>query len=118
MSSLITQPLRSLQRVSGLPAQSRKIAVKTSARQTFHYTTTARAMAAAQPAAASQVISETAKQEGGPHKGSTSAQMQSEVVKTRNFEQAAQEVGSKMMNAPETVTSEVSCSRDLSSHNP
>lgn len=75
-------------------------------------------MAAAQPAAASQVISETAKQEGGPHKGSTSAQMQSEVVKTRNFEQAAQEVGSKMMNAPETVTSEVSCSRDLSSHNP
>lgn len=43
---------------------------------------------AAQPA--SQVISETAKSEGGPEKGSTSAQMQSQVGKTRNFEQAAQ----------------------------
>lgn len=55
----------------------------------------------------SNIISETAKQEGGPAQGSTSAQMQSEVGKTRNFEQAAQEVGSKMQNAPETVTSEV-----------
>jgi hypothetical protein len=33
--------------------------------------------------------------------------MQSQVGKTRNFEQAAQEVGSKMQNAPESVTSEV-----------
>lgn len=56
---------------------------------------------------ASKVISETAKQEGGPTQGSTSAQMQSEVGKTRNFEQAAQEVGQKMQGAPETVTSEV-----------
>ena len=55
----------------------------------------------------SNTISETAKQEGGPTQGSTSAQMQSQVGKTRNFEQAAQEVGSKMQNAPESITSEV-----------
>lgn len=55
----------------------------------------------------SNIISETAKQEGGLAQGSTSAQMQSEVGKTRNFEQAAQEIGSKMQSAPETVTSEV-----------
>ena len=55
----------------------------------------------------SDIISETAKQEGGPTQGSTSAQMQSQVGKTRNFEQAAQEVGSKMQSAPESVTSEV-----------
>jgi hypothetical protein len=55
----------------------------------------------------SNIISETAKQEGGPTQNSTSAQMQSEVGKTRNFEHAAQEVGSKMQSAPETVTSEV-----------
>ena len=56
---------------------------------------------------ASQTISETAKQEGGPVKGSTSARMQSEVGKQQNFEQAAQEVGSKMQNAPGQVTQEV-----------
>jgi hypothetical protein len=55
----------------------------------------------------SNIISETAKQEGGPTQNSTSAQMQSEVGKTRNFEHAAQEVGSQMQSAPETVTSEV-----------
>ena len=55
----------------------------------------------------SNTISETAKQEGGPTQGSTSAQMQSQVGKTRNFEQAAQEIGSKMQNAPESITSEV-----------
>jgi hypothetical protein len=55
----------------------------------------------------SNIISETAKQEGGPTQGSTSAQMQSQVGKTRNFEQAAQEVGSKMQSAPESITSEV-----------
>jgi hypothetical protein len=55
----------------------------------------------------SNIISETAKQEDGPTQNSTSAQMQSEVGKTRNFEHAAQEVGSKMQSAPETVTSEV-----------
>lgn len=65
-------------------------------------------MAAHPPAGAA--ISETAKAEGGSFKGSTSAQMQSEVGKQRNFEQAAQEVGSKMQNAPETVTSQVSLS--------
>ncbi|EMC93141.1 hypothetical protein BAUCODRAFT_36812 [Baudoinia panamericana UAMH 10762] len=55
---------------------------------------------------AGQAISETARAEGGPTKGSTSAQMQSQVGKERNFEQAAQEVGSKMQNAPQSVTSE------------
>lgn len=61
----------------------------------------------AQPTPASQAISETARQEGGPAKGSESAQMQSQVGKTRNFEQAAQEVGGKMQRQPESVTSEV-----------
>jgi hypothetical protein len=56
---------------------------------------------------ASNIISETAKQEGGPTQSSTSAQMQSQVGKTRNFEQAAQEVGSRMQSAPESVTTEV-----------
>lgn len=51
-----------------------------------------------------EAISETA--EGGPEKGSTSAQMQSQFEKNRNFEQAAQEVGGKMQNQPEAVTSE------------
>ena len=37
--------------------------------------------------AASKVISDTAKAEGGPAKGSASAQMQSEVTKARNAEQ-------------------------------
>lgn len=55
----------------------------------------------------SNIISETAKQEGGPTQGSSSARMQSQVGKTRNFEQAAQEVGSKMQNAPESITGEV-----------
>jgi len=62
---------------------------------------------ATQPTPASQVISETARQEGGPAKGSDSAQMQSQVGKTRNYEQAAQEIGQKMQNAPESVTAEV-----------
>ena len=75
-------------------------------RQGFNYTTTSRTMAA-QPHAASQAISETAQAEGGPPKGSTSAQMQSQLGKTQNFEHAAQEVGSKMQNDPASVTSEV-----------
>lgn len=66
---------------------------------------------------ASKVISETAKQEGGPTQGSTSAQMQSEVGKTRNFEQAAQKVGQKMQGAPETVTSEVRIELRVSCNN-
>ncbi|KAK5117691.1 hypothetical protein LTR62_005114 [Meristemomyces frigidus] len=53
---------------------------------------------------AGQAMSEAARREGGPTKGSTSAQMQSEVGKQQNFEQAVQEVGSKMENAPEQVT--------------
>ncbi|KAK3050061.1 hypothetical protein LTR09_008716 [Extremus antarcticus] len=61
---------------------------------------------AAQPTAASQVISETAKAEGGPQSGSASAQMQSQVGKQRNFEQAAQEVGQKMQADPGNVTSQ------------
>jgi len=73
--------------------------------QSNQFSTTASNMA--QPTPTSNIISETAKQEGGPKQGSTSAQMQSEVGKTRNFEQAAQEVGSKMQAAPETISSEV-----------
>lgn len=61
---------------------------------------------AAQPTPDSKIISETAKQEGGPAKGSTAAHMQSQVGKTRNFEQAAQQVGQKMQQMPEAVTKE------------
>lgn len=60
----------------------------------------------AQPTPTSHIISETAKQEGGPEKGSAAAQMQSEVGKTRNFEQAAQEVIRKMQQTPEAITKE------------
>jgi hypothetical protein len=60
-----------------------------------------------QPTPSSQAISETAKTEGGTTKGSASAQMQSEMTKERNFEQAAQEIGSKMQQAPGNVNSEV-----------
>ena len=73
--------------------------------QINQFSTTSLKMAQNTPT--SNIISETAKQEGGPTHGSTSAQMQSQVGKTRNFEQAAQEVGSKMQSAPESVTSEV-----------
>lgn len=45
--------------------------------------------------------------------GSSARQMQSEVGKTWNFKQAAQEVGSKIQGAPETVTSEVRQARNL-----
>ncbi|RMY98090.1 hypothetical protein D0862_07763 [Hortaea werneckii] len=60
----------------------------------------------AQPTPTSQIISQTAKQEGGPEKGSAAAQMQSEVGKTRNFEQAAQEIIRKMQQTPEAITKE------------
>ena len=43
--------------------------------------------------AASKVISDTAKAEGGPSKGSASAQMQSEVAKARNAEQGTTPTG-------------------------
>ncbi|KAK4507836.1 hypothetical protein PRZ48_001571 [Zasmidium cellare] len=61
---------------------------------------------ASQPTPASQTISETAKVEGGPAKGSLSADMQSQVGKTQNFEHAAQEVGQKMQQNPASVSSE------------
>ena len=77
-----------------------------SPRLVFSYTTPSRTMAAP-PTQASQVISETAKAEGGPEKGSLSAQMQSQVETTRNFEEAAQDVGGKMQNDPAAVSSEV-----------
>nr|POF26077.1 hypothetical protein CFP56_22225 [Quercus suber] len=70
-----------------------------------HFATSTRAMAAPQNPAG-QVISETAKAEGGSTKGSTSAEMQSQVGKTRNFEQAVQEVGSKMQHDPAHVATE------------
>ena len=63
---------------------------------------------AGQPTTASEVISEVAQAEDGPYNGSAAAQMQSQVTKTRNFEQAAEEVGAKMQVEPENVTSEVS----------
>ncbi|KAK0508573.1 hypothetical protein JMJ35_008849 [Cladonia borealis] len=63
-------------------------------------------MATTQPSEASQVISEVSKQEGGPSKGSTAAQLQSEVTKQRNLEDAAAQVGSKLETAPESITKE------------
>lgn len=59
------------------------------------------------PTQAGQVISEVSQAEGGPYKGSTAAQMQSQVTRERNFEQAAEEVGAKMQVEPENVTTEV-----------
>lgn len=48
----------------------------------------------------SQVISETAKAEGGPSKGSASAQMQSQVTKARNAEQNDASLGSGTGKSP------------------
>ena len=76
------------------------------------YTTTAKAMAIRR-VSADEMISETAKSEGGSGKGSESAEMQSQVAKERNFEHAAQEVVGKMEKDPESVTSEVSKPRLL-----
>lgn len=59
------------------------------------------------PTAAGQAISDVAQQEGGPYKGSTAAQMQSQVTKERNFEQAATEIGAKLQVEPENVDSQV-----------
>merc|ERR1712113_974178 len=70
----------------------------------------------AQPTPTSQVISETAKQEGGPENlgatkdssnagaGGVNPAHQSAQTKIHNYEQAASEVGSKMQNAPGSVT--------------
>lgn len=52
---------------------------------------------------AGQVISDVAR--AGDH--ATAREMQSEVGKQRNFEQAAEHVGAKMQAAPETITQEV-----------
>lgn len=54
-----------------------------------------------------EMISETAKAEGGPEKGSEAAEMQSQNTKERNFEQAAQQVMSKAQRSPESISSEV-----------
>ncbi|KAK4998538.1 hypothetical protein LTR66_002244 [Elasticomyces elasticus] len=52
------------------------------------------------PTQASQAISETAKQGND----GLARDMQSQVVKNQNFEQAAEQIGSKLQSAPETVT--------------
>ena len=57
------------------------------------------------PTAEGNSISAVAQEEGGTTKGSTSAAMQSELTRQRNVERAQTEVGSKLDNAPETVTS-------------
>ncbi|THW37314.1 hypothetical protein D6D21_08310 [Aureobasidium pullulans] len=67
----------------------------------FHARTT---MSAQVPS--SHDISAVAKDENGPVKGSQSAQMQSEVGKTQNFESAAQDVLSKMQKDPSSITPE------------
>lgn len=56
---------------------------------------------------ASQVISETAKAEGGPSKGSASAQMQSEVAKARNAEQGNTSAGGNTKSAAGQMISDV-----------
>lgn len=63
-------------------------------------------MATSATSNAGEVVSEVSKQEGGTYKGSTAAQMQSQITKQRNLEDAAAKVGSKLDTAPETVTSE------------
>ncbi|KAK4634632.1 hypothetical protein CLAFUW4_00959 [Fulvia fulva] len=69
-----------------------------------HYSSSGRNLA--QTSAAGEQISQTAKAEGGPAKGAMSAEMQSQVGKARNFEQAAQEIGQKMQSDPAAVSSE------------
>ena len=78
-----------------------------SSRPTLAYSATTRKMTA-QPHSPGEVISEPSRAEVGPSKGSLSAEMQSQVGKTRNFEEAVHKVGSKMENNPASVTSEVS----------
>ena len=73
----------------------------------LHFDSSARKMAE-KPTAAGEAISEVAQEEGGTSKGSTSAQMQSQITRARNFEQAATEVGAKIEVEPENVTSDVS----------
>ena len=47
-----------------------------------------------------QIISEVAREEGGPSKGSTSAKLQSQVTKERNRQQATAQVGSTLEQNP------------------
>ncbi|KAL8860894.1 MAG: hypothetical protein Q9178_002649 [Gyalolechia marmorata] len=61
---------------------------------------------AAQRTELSQAISDAAHAEGGTTKGSQSAQMQSELSKQRNFDQVANNVGSKLDTAPDSITKE------------
>lgn len=63
-------------------------------------------MAAMSPEEVSQIIAELSKHEGGPSKGSTAAQLQSEVTKQRNLEDAVAQVNHKLKTAPETLTKE------------
>ena len=93
-----------LARFPVLRLSNRNLQLPTS--QAFNFSATSRIMAA-QPTQASEVISDTARAEGGPVKGSTSAQMQSQVGKTRNFEQAAQEVASKVSHVLEFYGSDI-----------
>ncbi|KAL8766558.1 MAG: hypothetical protein Q9209_006701 [Squamulea sp. 1 TL-2023] len=60
----------------------------------------------AKPTELGQVISDVAHAEGGTTKGSQSAQMQSELSKQQNFNEAASNVGSKLDAAPESITKE------------
>ncbi|MCJ1299395.1 hypothetical protein MMC08_002187 [Hypocenomyce scalaris] len=53
-----------------------------------------------------QVISEVAREEGGPYKGSTTARLQSQVTKEKNLQQATAEVGSKLEQDPSSITSQ------------
>lgn len=64
-------------------------------------------MMASQAMQNSEAISRTAKAEGGPAKGSTSAQMQSAIGKSQNFDQAAQSLEQTMQQDPSAATSEV-----------
>ncbi|KAL8746007.1 MAG: hypothetical protein Q9190_001933 [Brigantiaea leucoxantha] len=59
---------------------------------------------AANRSEASQIISKVAHEEGGTTQGSKSSQMQSNLARQRNYEDAAAEVGSKLANEPENVT--------------
>ncbi|KAL9025912.1 MAG: hypothetical protein Q9196_005339 [Gyalolechia fulgens] len=61
---------------------------------------------AAKRSEVSQAISDAAKAEGGPTKGSTAAQMQSEITRQRNLRETAANVGSKLETAPGSITKE------------
>ncbi|KAG8529946.1 uncharacterized protein KY384_005427 [Bacidia gigantensis] len=57
-------------------------------------------------ASAGERISEVAKQEGDNSKGSTAAQMQSNLSKGRNLEETAEQVAGKVASNPSSVTEE------------